>query len=93
MKMQALVALHNFPYAKRRLKIGDTFQATPRDARILITLKRAQADPAGIAQEWPDVSHETPPRDLVVEAMEIPPQPVRRTLHAGRKSARTRQHA
>lgn len=74
MKMQAfvpMVALRPFPYAKRALKVGDVFQASQRDARILIALRRAQADPAGSVSTAQNAL-ETPPRDLVHEAMEIP---------------------
>lgn len=74
MKMQPLVALQKFPYAGKVRRPGDTFQASPRDARILIVLKRAQADPAAEAKEAPATVTETPPAALVAEAMEIPPQ-------------------
>lgn len=78
MKMQALVALRDFPYAGKRRKPGDLFQAPSKDARILIALKRAQADPAGEPQEQAAGATETALAALVHETMEIPAEPARR---------------
>jgi len=77
MKMRALVALVNFPYGGKALKIGQLFTATEKDARILAILKRAQIDPAGIPGETKDVA-DTPPRLLVEEAMATHNEPRRR---------------
>jgi hypothetical protein len=68
MKMQPLVALQKFSYAGKTRRPGDVFQATPRDARILIVLKRAQEDPAGSPRERAGAT-ETAPVALVTEAM------------------------
>jgi hypothetical protein len=36
-----LTAKKSFPYAKRQLRVGDTFEAPPSDARILVLVGRA----------------------------------------------------
>jgi hypothetical protein len=74
MKMQALVALRNFPYAGKQMKNGDIFQASEKDARILITLRRAQADPAP-HDEQRAVLRDTETAALVHEVMQIQPRP------------------
>jgi len=77
MKMRALVAMVNFTYAGKNRKIGDLFQASEKDAGILIVLKRAQADPA--PQDEPqEVMPDTEPVKLVCEAMDMPLEPARR---------------
>ena len=53
MKTQALVALHDFNYAGRRIRIGETFNAGNRDASVLVAIKRAQPDPAGPVSSMP----------------------------------------
>ena len=39
--MTSLVAAKEFTYATRRLQAGDTFDASARDARVLIAIKKA----------------------------------------------------
>lgn len=71
MKMHALVALQNLTYASRNIKVGQTFNASPRDARILVAIKRAQIDPAGHSPRpaaMPPVV-EQPIKELVTEAV------------------------
>lgn len=68
MKMQALVALREFPYGGKRVKIAQCFMATEKDARILIALRRAQADPAGGRTIEPD-ARDMPTQALVDEVM------------------------
>ena len=43
-----LVALHDFNYAGRRIRIGESFNAGSRDASVLVLIKRAQPDPASM---------------------------------------------
>jgi len=74
MKTQALVSLGNFTYAKRNLKVGQTFCASPRDARILVALKKAQIDPAGrsaIAPVQAIPPAELPKKELVMDALGV----------------------
>jgi hypothetical protein len=40
--MQTLIAIKPLRYGTRRMQAGDTFSATPRDARILIGIKKAR---------------------------------------------------
>lgn len=78
--MQALVALKDFPYAKIRLRPGDTFLATPRDARILCALKKAQIDAAGSNARSASVAavREASVREVVEEVMEVAQSAARR---------------
>lgn len=87
MRMQALVALQKFSYAGKTRRPGDLFQATPKDARILIVLKRAQEDPAGKGKEAPAGRTETPTVALVAEAMGMPPERPRRAYTRRRAAA------
>lgn len=41
--MPSLIATRDFSYATRRLKAGDSFEVSDRDARILVAIKRARA--------------------------------------------------
>jgi len=49
--MPKLVAIREFSYATRMLKPGQSFEATPNDARLLIAVKRAREvrEPSKIA--------------------------------------------
>lgn len=86
MKMQALVALVNFPYGKRNLKAGDTFYATPRDAKLLVTIRRAQIDPAGDEMTAKRAAPEEPPIKVVAEAMGLQ-APAKKRAYRRRQSA------
>jgi len=81
MKMQALVALKNFSYASRQIAAGETFEASPRDARILVAIRKAQIDPAGHAAAEPAAAiEERSEREVVREAIsDAPVKRARRT--------------
>ncbi len=68
MKMVALVALKPLTYGKKNSAPGDTFQATPRDARILVALRRAQLDPAGVSKETAAPAKTASMREVVIDA-------------------------
>jgi hypothetical protein len=44
--MPDLIATRDFRYATRALTVGDPFQASNQDARVLIAIKRATPAPA-----------------------------------------------
>lgn len=56
-----LIAAKSMTYATRRLAAGDLFHASPRDARLLVKLKRASHAPAAaehavtIPDDWKDM--------------------------------------
>lgn len=64
--MQRLIATKSMRYATRRLQAGDVFEAKPRDARLLIAVKKARAEraPGKIAP---------PPAELVKKAAKRDP--------------------
>lgn len=47
--MRRLIASGSMTYATRRLSAGDLFTASPRDARLLLALKRAKEAPDEIS--------------------------------------------
>ena len=59
-----LIAAKSMTYATRRLSAGDLFTAAPRDARVLVALKRARQvgasavpaeKPAEIPENWQEL--------------------------------------
>jgi len=48
-----LIALQEFPYADRSLKVGDAFEASDSDARVLKTIGKARDADDGAAGELP----------------------------------------
>jgi hypothetical protein len=66
MKMQAMVALRDFPYAGKLRKKGRSFDAAPKDARLLAALGRAQIDPASEPAVPPPAPKSPQPADAEV---------------------------
>ena len=48
-----LIALQEFPYADRSLKVGDAFEASDSDANVLKTIGKAKDDDGREAGELP----------------------------------------
>jgi hypothetical protein len=85
MKMLGLVVARNqtlqYPSGKgRRMLAGECFQATERDARILIALRKAQLDAAGRIGEASEPAPAVDTRTLVHAVMDVPLEPRKRTL-------------
>lgn len=66
--MTELTAKSSFTYATRRLQAGDTFEASTRDARVLIAIKKASLpDPKQAAKpeaKTPEPAPATPEDDI-----------------------------
>jgi len=70
MQMTSLVALRDFKYAGRLLHKGDTFDAKPKDARLLVALKRAQCDVAAGHVAMPVMPMDASAAELVADVLE-----------------------
>lgn len=66
MQKVKLIGLKRFPYGRKTIQKDESFEATPRDARVLVVMGRARQDlsPAPVAQTVQQVAAatEVPPR-------------------------------
>ena len=63
--MQRLIATKSMRYATRRLQAGDVFEAKPRDARLLIAIRKARVErrPGNIGAPPPELVAKVVRRD------------------------------
>jgi hypothetical protein len=62
--MPTIVATKDYPYGTRKLKVGDRFEATERDAALLV--KVGMANPVDVTPVGPQVD---PPADIATETV------------------------
>jgi hypothetical protein len=64
--MPTIVATKDYPYGTRKLKVGDRFEATERDAELLVKVGMAKTEAPAAAESGPaepvatDVTSEAP---------------------------------
>lgn len=68
---KTLIANRNMTYATRRLKAGDEFVASAKDANVLVRLKRASEVPTALVQSAAAFKVPPPPPKPVAQPAEV----------------------